>query len=94
MKKRHISEFLKTSFGGGRAAGHGMAYESYDYYGDEDWPDRDHTQDPIWPVFPSDLLPTDAKYKLGGPVKRYNLKEVMPKHEAQSNDEGLSRSEK
>ncbi len=77
-RKRHINEFMRTQLGGGgRAAGHGMFYDVYDQYGDEDWPDRDHTRGTIQVRLPSDALSEKEKAALSGPVITYKLEEVL-----------------
>lgn len=76
-RKRHINEFLRSSFiDGGRVAGHGMAYDVCDRYGDEDWPDRNYGTGSVQVRLPSDYLSPEQKAALSGPVITYNLTEV------------------
>lgn len=73
MRRRHVNSFLRTSFGGGRVAGHGMSYAPYDSYSEESFPDIQHGQHSVRVKLPSDSMSEKQLESLSGEVITYTI---------------------
>lgn len=73
MSKRHINDFLKSSFtGSGRIAGTGISYDRYDEESSAEL--KDENKGNVYVVFPS--RSEAEKATLDGPVITRNIKDL------------------